>query len=356
MSNHNQNGQQDRKNNGPKLNEKEQEIFDHAKRFAELSRKKYCKRAMKDLDFTKKEAKAAYYDDVFNYHTLEDALYFALRWGHHSANRQTLEGIYEKISDPEFVEELAKRIKHARKRDDEGSAEFFESIRFMPVVLHNLIREINAQNTKLQEEGEPLLKTDDLEVIRDELNKPRAKKLIKKDDCDERVAYSILSVYPVPECARFSPAFYINRMMSVIYRAAADDGVKIPVDAIFKRVVGKDYYPNLVLYLLLEKKVVTQNFSNQQFAVYNRISEWVLKTLNKMEPKDIMKILRTYVNRRHEDAKQNKDSNRRMYLRSTVQQATYPTLHECISDMMEEYNDKVAANENYQGPNLKKIL
>lgn len=355
MSNHNQNGQHARHDGGPKLTEKEQTIMQHAKNFAKTSMKKYCKKLRKEYGYSKKEALNAYFDDVFNY-TMENICYFLLRWGHQPQYRQLVEGIYEKLSDPKFIAALTKRVIKEQKAGDNASDEFFHDIRFMPAVLTNLIREVKNQNKKLEASGEPLLETSDLEVLRDAINQKRAKKLIKKIGCDERLAFSILAVYPDPDIAAFSPAFYMNKLMSVIYRAAADEGVNIPIDEIFKRVVGKEYAPALILYLLMERKTVTQNFSNTQFAVYNRISEWVLKMLNKMDPKDIHKILSSYVNRRHEDFKRGKDSNRRMYLRSSVAQGIYPTLYDVIQDMMEDYNNKVQQNENYNGPDLKKIL
>ena len=356
MSNHNHNGQRGQNNNGgPKLNEKEQSIIDHAKNFAKTSMKKYCKKLRKEYGYSKKEALNAYFDDVFNY-TMENICYFLLRWGHRPDYRQVVEGIYEKFSDPKFVEALAKRVAKEYKADDSGSEEFFHEIRFMPVVLTNLIREIKQQNKKLEENGEPLLETHDLEVLRDAINKKKATKLMKKIDCDSKLAYSVLAVYPDQDVAMFSPAFYMNKLMAVLYRAAAEEGMNVPVDDLFKKVVGKEYFPNLILYLLLEKKTVTQNFTNSQFAVFNRVTEWVLKTLNKMEPKDIRKILQTYVNRRHEDFKRGKDSNRRIYLRSSVAQGIYPTLYDVIQDMMESYNDRVQSDENYNGPDLKKIL
>ena len=354
MSNNNHNGQHNQQN-GPKLSEKEQASIDYAKKFAKTSLKKYCKKLRKEYGYSKKDALHAYYDDVFNY-TLEHVCYYLLRWGHQPQNRQVVEGIYEKISDPKFVSELGKRVARENKAGDSGSDEFFHGIRFMPAVLTNLIREIKNQNKKLAENNEPLLSTEDLEVLRDLINQKKAKKLIKKSGCDPRLAYSVFAVYPVQEIAMFSPAFYMNKLMAVIYRAADEEGVKVPVDDIFKKVVGKEYYPNLILYLLLERKTVTQNFTNNQFAVYNRISEWVLKNLNRMDKRDIKKILQTYVNRRFEDVKRNKDANRRMYLRSSVSQAVYPTLYEVIQELMEAYNDKVQRTENYNGPDLSKIL
>ena len=268
--------------NGNRLN-------DDVKAFIKMSAKKFKKENKYRLEGCdgKKEKKRVLKDISREYYEeleslLPATLKFAITQGHHRGNEEAMQEIYAKLFDEDFVKFLTKELK-----DD---AEI-TNIDMLP----SLITAFISKAKKEQPDKAELFATEGMSALLKAILKKRIKKMTKKG-IPENQAFDYLSILPNPEILARGVYFYCARLFTCMY----------------------DY---------------------AQKSLFNKITAWALNDIEAHKTSDIERIIRTYLNRRMEDAKNNKDSNRRLYL-SSVSETDYPKIFKVVSSLAENENFK----------------
>ena len=99
-------------------------------------------------------------------------------------------------------------------------------------------------------------------------------------------------------------------------------------------IFGRDYYPAIIAFALLERKERFADLNESQKACYLQVSTWCFDTLEKeLSKNEIVSILETYISTRKRDELNGRDGNRR-YALSTLSEDDYPKLKKIINDMI----------------------
>lgn len=301
---------------------------DDVKAFIKMSPKKFKKENKYRLeDCSKKEKKQVlkdikreYYDELVE--LLPATLKFAISCGHHRDNAEAMEKIYEKLFDAGFVKYLYKEIKDGAD---------ITNINVLPALVTSFISKVKRD----QPEKAELFATEELHDLLNIIFKKKIKKMTKKG-IPEKQAFDYLSILPNVEVLAKGAYYYTARLFTAMYEYAASEEVDFEriMKILFKTEDEDKDLSALDLFILLERKDKITNFNDGQKALFNKITNWALEDIEKHKTSDVERIIRTYINRRMEDAKNNKDSNRRIYL-SSVSETEYPKIFKVINSLSE---------------------
>ena len=295
--------------------------------FAKLDQEKYIKKNKKWCG-GKKEAR-----EYFCYE-LEDSLpgtiMFIMMQGY--VNKPEIKELKNKafgnIIRKSFVKHLIKVIDAGQK---------IENIDYLPIIIKEILETINKTNQQLLAEDpntKAIIQCDDLIELSSLILKKKIKKM-KKKGIDERIAFDVLSIIPnkkVMELYRSSKLFRMKSLMDCMYEHAKTK--EVPFANIIDICLGRDYYPAMIAFALLERKEKFGNLNESQKKFYLQVSTWCFDTLEKeLSKNEIQSVLETYVSTRKRDELNNRDGNRR-YALMTLSEADYPKIRKIMNEMV----------------------
>lgn len=319
------------RDNEKKSQNNEHRIHDDVKAFAKMSLKKFRKDNKYRLEDAsgKKEKKRIEKDIRKEYFMeLEDllpqTLKFALTSGHHKDNAEIMESIYGKLFDNDFIKFLTKELKDVK----------ISNIEVYPALFTGFVSKLKKESPEKAE----LFTTEEAHELLSTILKKKIKKMVKKG-IPEKQAFDYLSIVPNKNLLARGIYFYSGRLFAAMYEYAATEEVDFEtvMKVIFKSDGDDDDYNDLSaldLFILLERKDKIANMNEGQKALFNAITTWALNDLEDHKTSEVEKIIRTYINRRMDDAKNGKDSNRRIYL-SSLQETEYPKISKVVSALLE---------------------
>ena len=301
-------------------------------RMSKITLKKFKKKKVEEgEDFSKKELKKAYMDELIDY--LPETIDFLLRYGGIQTNemKDLRNSIYGKIADHKFIKYLTKQIK-----DDEDVGD----IRLLPAIIRDIISEVKMQEEKdKQQNPNANISYDTSDILN--LSQLILKKKIKKADkdlgIDPDVALDLLMVIPHKSMLKDRQINYRLRLfMNVLYEHAKT--VDINYESCLKLVGLDEYAQSVVVFNLLERRSKFNNFNENQQKLFIAINEWMLNQLEEMNRTDLESVLKLYTDLRKRDASQNRDEDRRYFLKS-VPEDEFPNLKKVINHMIDNNGD-----------------
>lgn len=301
-------------------------------RMSKITLKKFKKKkAEEGEDFSKKELKKAYMDELIDY--LPETIDFLLRYGGIQTNemKDLRNSIYGKIADHKFIKYLTKQIK-----DDEDVGD----IRLLPAIIRDIISEVKMQEEKdKQQNPNANISYDTSDILN--LSQLILRKKIKKADkdlgIDPDVALDLLMVIPHKSMLKDRQINYRLRLfMNVLYEHAKT--VDISYESCLKLVGLDEYAQSVVVFNLLERRSKFNNFNENQQKLFIAINEWMLNQLEEMNRTDLESVLKLYTDLRKRDASQNRDEDRRYFLKS-VPEDEFPNLKKVINHMIDSNGD-----------------
>ena len=301
-------------------------------RMSKITLKKFKKKKVEEgEDFSKKELKKAYMDELIDY--LPETIDFLLRYGGIQTNemKDLRNSIYGKIADHKFIKYLTKQIK-----DDEDVGD----IRLLPAVIRDIISEVKMQEEKdKQQNPNANISYDTSDILN--LSQLILKKKIKKADkdlgIDPDVALDLLMVIPHKSMLKDRQINYRLRLfMNVLYEHAKT--ADINYESCLKLVGLNEYAQSVVVFNLLERRSKFNNFNEKQQKLFIAINEWMLNQLEEMNRTDLESVLKLYTDLRKRDASQNRDEDRRYFLKS-VPEDEFPNLKKVINHMIDSNGD-----------------
>lgn len=310
-------------------------IPDDVKSFVKLKWKKFLKENKWRLDDAdgkkeKKKIKKELQREFFDAHLdfLPKTIWWAISQGHRPENQDTMSEVKCKLYDPEFVKYLYKLLK-----DDE---EEIRNIEMLPIMYSVLLQDIKLAEAKADKmceeldidvEGQVGFETKDIKKLILFIIRKKFKKMCKKDISEEQ-AFDYLCAIPTTEVlkSKGQSYYYCGRLLKAMYEHAAKEEVKPNqvFSVIFKDNEGDPIdMSGFIIQVLLERKEKISSFNEKQTALFNKITEWGLDTLEgEYGQKEIDKIIRQYIRERQND---HHDSNRRIYL-ANVSAENYPKI------------------------------
>ena len=301
-------------------------------RMSKITLKKFKKKKVEEgEDFSKKELKKAYMDELIDY--LPETIDFLLRYGGIQTNemKDLRNSIYGKIADHKFIKYLTKQIK-----DDEDVGD----IRLLPAIIRDIISEVKMQEEKdKQQNPNANISYDTSDILN--LSQLILKKKIKKADkdlgIDPDVALDLLMVIPHKSMLKDRQINYRLRLfMNVLYEHAKT--ADINYESCLKLVGLNEYAQSVVVFNLLERRSKFNNFNENQQKLFIAINEWMLNQLEEMNRTDLESVLKLYTDLRKRDASQNRDEDRRYFLKS-VPEDEFPNLKKVINHMIDSNGD-----------------
>ena len=301
-------------------------------RMSKITLKKFKKKKVEEgEDFSKKELKKAYMDELIDY--LPETIDFLLRYGGIQTNemKDLRNSIYGKIADHKFIKYLTKQIK-----DDEDVGD----IRLLPAIIRDIISEVKMQEEKdKQQNPNANISYDTSDILN--LSQLILRKKIKKADkdlgIDPDVALDLLMVIPHKSMLKDRQINYRLRLfMNVLYEHAKT--ADINYESCLKLVGLNEYAQSVVVFNLLERRSKFNNFNENQQKLFIAINEWMLNQLEEMNRTDLESVLKLYTDLRKRDASQNRDEDRRYFLKS-VPEDEFPNLKKVINHMIDSNGD-----------------
>lgn len=313
-----------RSNNGRQFT-----LSQDVKDFANASLKKYKKTVSKDpwMDTDKKSIKKGYYNYLID--MLPDVTETLVFNGNNQAVKDMTPSIYEKLMDPDFIKRLDKLI------DSEGK-DAFENADIYPVVINGMLRTAKEWTKRLQEEakdGNISINTEDLVDLQMKLLKKRMKKM-KKAGVPDAIAFDVLCVLPKPQLLERSGGYWMRQVFNVLYEHAKTTK-DIPFEKIVEVLITEEFYPTLITTMLLERKEIYVQMTDQQKEFFNGCTEWMFNQMENMNKAVIYEILQSYADVRKRDKAQGRDSNRR-YFMSSLPDTDFPKICKVLAKLEDE--------------------
>lgn len=313
-----------RSNNGRQFT-----LSQDVKDFASASLKKYKKTVSKDpwMDTDKKSIKKGYYNYLID--MLPDVTETLVFNGNNQAVKDMTTSIYEKLMNPDFIKRLGKLI------DSEGK-DAFENADLYPVVINGMLRTAKEWTKKLQEEakdGNISINTEDLVDLQMKLLKKRMKKM-KKAGVPDAIAFDVLCVLPKPQLLERSGGYWMRQVFNVLYEHAKTTK-EIPFEKIVEVLITEEFYPTLITTMLLERKEIYVQMTDQQKEFFNSCTEWMFNQMESMNKAVIYEILQSYADVRKRDKAQGRDSNRR-YFMSSLPDTDFPKICKVLAKLEDE--------------------
>ena len=297
-----------------------------AERLAEANFKKF-KKKNGDVFESKKKMKKAYYETLCDY--LPDSVDFIVKYGYNKENQEIKEGIYQKLLDEDFGKAIEK--------GSEDDKNFLEDLSLLPIVIRdmNIIAKKQAAEDSEAEGRIVEYPMDDLIEISQKILKKKIKKLTKAG-VDEDVAFDILSIIPSDDCLENGFNYRIRLFMNTLYEHAKNKAIDF--GKVVTYIFPENYAKQIVLFCLLERKSKFNNFNENKQKLFIQINEWVFSVMEEMDKEDIENIIKVYVDTRKRDASNNRDENRRYFLKS-LPDTEFPRVRKVIDHMLEMDGD-----------------
>lgn len=305
-------------------------IPEEVERFAKMDFKKF-KKKNKDYYDSKKELKKSYFSELL--YDLADTIVFLIRNSHKQDEkiREIKNACYCQLSGKDESPAFIKYIYSAVKEEGVDS---IPNIELFPIILHDIISDINEYNAKVKKE-DPSAEVFDASELYDLsmlILKKKLKKAAKKG-IDEDVSFDVLSIIPCDEAMKFSPYFRVKSIFEILYFHSKTK--KLDFKKIIKLLIREEYYDVIISYALQERKEKFQKFNENQKVFFNDISSWVFDELEEMDKSTIENILKTYVKTRKRDDEANKDGNRRYFI-SSLPESMYPKICKIVEKLKKE--------------------
>ena len=292
-----------------------------------FSKRKFKKFKKKNKDYydSKKELKEAYFSEIL--YDVPKVIEFLLRFSHIQSDevKEIKSRCYEQFSgkpeSPAFIKYITKLVKA------DGN-EAIPNIEYFPIILHEIISDINRYNEEAKKENPEaeVFDASELYELSNVILKKKLKKA-KKKGIDDAVAFDCLPVIPTEDAMKFSPYFRIKSVFEIMYLHAKTK--QIDFKKMMDLLLDGEYYDIVISFALQERKEKFQKFNEQQKSFFNDISEWVFNELEDMDKKTIENIIQTYIKTRKRDAEQNKDGNRRYFI-SSLPETSYPKICKAV--------------------------
>ena len=296
--------------------------------FAKLDEDKFRKKQKKKASWSSKKEIREYYHLALLDNLPGAIIYLILQGYVRKDEIQELKNkIFKNLINKKFVKFLTKEIE---------SGEKIENIEYLPILIKEILEVINKTNKEMlaNDPNAKTIESDDIVNLSRTIMKKKMKKLGKKG-VDASVAFDVLSIIPtkkVLELYRSSKVFRIKSLFDCLYEHSKTK--TIPFSEIISVVLGRDYYPAIIAFALLERKEHFGNLNESQKAFYLQVSTWCFDTLEKeLNKEEIYGVLETYISTRKRDELNAKDGNRR-YALSTLSEDDYPKLKKIINEMV----------------------
>ena len=98
--------------------------------------------------------------------------------------------------------------------------------------------------------------------------------------------------------------------------------------------IPEEYANTVILFCLLERKDKFAQFNENQQKFFISINEWIFTMMEEMDRSRIEGILRQYVEQRKRDESQNRDGNRRYFIKS-LPEDEYKNVTAVVKHMLE---------------------
>lgn len=297
-------------------------LHDHVLRMAKMDFKKFKKKNEDDYD-GKKELKKAYYSALLDY--LPETISLLVRYSHVREVIEIKERLYEKLADPKFIKILTEYVE---------DKEEIENIELLPIVIRDMINYAKQQEAEDRANGKDTVSYDMSDLM--ELSQLILKKKIKKmknAEIDEDVAFDALSVIPHKSVLKDKQINYRMRiLMSVLYEHAKTK--EIDFGKLIQMLIPEEYANTVILFCLLERKSKFNQFNENQQKFFISINEWIFSMMEEMDRNRIEAILNQYVETRKRDDQQNRDENRRYFIKS-LPEDEYENVCKVVKHMIE---------------------
>lgn len=299
-----------------------------AEHFAKLNEDKFIKKQKKKMSwYSKKELQECYFLELMD--LLPGTIMFLILQGYVRKDEiQALKNsIFKNLIKKKFIKFIASEIK---------DGEEIENIEFLPIIIKEILGIIEKTNKEMlaKDPNCKLIESDDIVELNKLILKKKIKKMVKKG-VDANIAFDVLSIIPTKEILnlyRSSKIFRIKSLFDCLYEHSKTK--TIPFADIISYVLGREYYPAIIAYALLERKEHFGTLNESQKAFYLQVSTWCFDSLEKELDKDeIVGVIETYTSTRKRDELNGKDTNRR-YALSTLSEDDYPKLKKIINEMV----------------------
>lgn len=317
-----------KKNNVEKMEKLIRKAREEAESFAKMDEEKFIKKQKKEgFYLKKKEIKELYYNRMTD--LLPGTIYYLILQGYvRKDDVQELKNrCFKNLINKKFVKYLTKQI----EKD-----EYVENIDYLPVIIKEILGIIEKTNREIlaEDPNGKVIECDDIVKLSQTIMKKKIKKMAKRG-VDANVAFDMLSIVPnkkILDLYRSSKLFRIKSVFDCLYEHAKTK--TIPFSDIVDMIFGRDYYPAIIAFALLERKERFSDLNESQKAFYLQVSTWCFDTLEKeLSKNEIVSILETYISTRKRDELNGRDGNRR-YALSTLSEDDYPKLKKIINDMI----------------------
>lgn len=315
MGKKNRNVRNSNTNNGFKIPES-------VARFIKMDYKKFKKKNSGLYD-SKKETKRAYYYELLD--LFPEVVQLLVRYGYVKEVVEIKNSLYEKLIDPSFIKVLT----HAIENEEE-----IDNIKLFPIVIRDVVESAKIQEAKDKEEDPNASEYDvsDLIELAQLILKKKLKKL-KKKEVDPDVAFDCLCIIPDDKVLEDKQIiFKLRTLMAVLYEHAKTKTINF--DVLIKSMFPGKYASQIITFCLLERKDKFANFDDKQKEFFIQINEWIFNIMEEMDKGSIESILNSYIEARKRDDGQNRDTNRRYFLKS-LPESEYPRVYKVIKHLLE---------------------
>jgi len=246
---------------------------------------------------------------------------YYFRKGH--KDRETVDRLFDKMESKKFFKCLKALFEEGAL--DEG----------VPVIITNFIerRGDKEGGDEYKELIEKYIK------LVNKLVKDKVKELVKETGIDKDVAKEVIVVVPGEDYINDKfVGIYVNRVCKKLYALAKDNTVELSskqLKKMFKYLFKEELIYDAAVQVLLEKREVMKNFNESQLGVWNTLTEFALKTLNKLDKQELKAKILRYCERRNNDEN---DVARRIVL-SQIDPDEYPTLSKVVGKLKEKEED-----------------
>lgn len=178
--------------------------------------------------------------------------------------------------------------------------------------------------------------------VLEKLLKKKSKAIAKDTLLPIDLIINLLVVMPTERCISSEKyiGIQVGRVNRKIYNTIGaledfDEEGKLSVKqfkVLYTSLFGSDMLPGVALSILLERKDICKNFNERQLKVYNIITEFALRTIEKCDKETVRDIVASYANRRMRDAKDGRDSARRVQLSEISED--YVKIHKAIKKVV----------------------
>ena len=308
-------------------------IPEDVKAFVKMDYKKFKKKNKKYFS-SKKEMKKDYYSELL--YNLAETIDFLLKFKHRQNEEiqriktEAYRQIAGKEESPAFIKYIIKIVK-------EDGVEEIPNMEYFPIILSEIISDINKANAAAKKENPEAALYDASELY--ELNylilKKKLKKAAKKG-INEDVALDVLSVIPTNDAMKYSKYFRAKSVLEILYTHAAKK--QIDFKKVIKLLVDEENYDVFISYALQERKEKVQKFNENQKTFFNEVTSWVFEELEEMDISTIRAIIENYVKTRKQDDMAGKDGNRRYFL-SSLPADDFPNICKVVEQMKNKNSD-----------------